>query len=109
MTRKDLLNLSNQYAERITWHMYRLYRARNMIIHSGKRPTHIKDLGEHLHTYVDCLVKEVIISLALKPLCQISNVFINLELEYETKGKYYHKSEPINLDSITKLFPDYNA
>lgn len=106
-TRKDIASDANQYARRITWHLYRLYRARNQITHSGKKPADLKDLGEHLHTYVCCLANEVIISLALKPLCHIPNVFIDLELEYETKDQYFLQNAPIDNESISKLFPSY--
>lgn len=61
---KDLKSVIEKYIQRITWHLYRMYRTRNAIIHSGEIPSNIKYLGEHLHSYVDSTVSEFIVKLS---------------------------------------------
>ncbi|WMJ23348.1 hypothetical protein RBG61_01415 [Paludicola sp. MB14-C6] len=61
---KDLRELIDSYTKRITWHLHRMYRTRNSIIHSGEIPTNIKYLGEHLHSYVDSTLTEFIVKLS---------------------------------------------
>ena len=103
--RNVLLNTMNHYAQRVSWHLFRLYRARNMIVHSGKSPSDLKDLGEHLHAYVDCLTDEVIIKLATSSFCHVSNVLVNSELQQEVLEEYLKDSAPIDYDCIKRLFP----
>lgn len=108
-TRNELYNLTNRYAQRITWHLYRIYRARNSIVHTGKRPTDLKDLGEHLHTYVDSLVDEIVVKLSVGSLCHFSNVIVDLELQQEIRDEYFKKSEPIDSKSIELIFSQFNS
>jgi len=107
--RNVLLNTMNHYAQRVSWHLFRLYRARNMIVHSGKRPSDLKDLGEHLHAYVDCLTDEVIIKLATSSFCHISNVLVNSELQQEVLEEYLKESASIDYDCIKWLFPQLDS
>lgn len=103
-TRNELNNLTDRYAQRISWHLYRIYRARNSIVHSGKKPSDLKDLGEHLHAYVDSLVNEVIIKLSTDSLCHISNVLVDSELKQEVYDEYFKESMPIDADGIKLIF-----
>lgn len=103
-TRNELNNLTDRYAQRTSWHLYRIYRARNSIVHSGKKPSDLKDLGEHLHAYVDSLVNEVIIKLSTDSLCHISNVLVDSELKQEVYDEYFKESMPIDADGIKLIF-----
>ena len=58
--KKKYLTELERYGQRIEWHIQRLYRTRNSIIHSGNEPNNIVSLGEHLHEYVDELVLEIL-------------------------------------------------
>ena len=60
-TTKDLKQFIDRYVQRVTWHLYRMYRARNAIIHSGEVPHNLRYLGEHLHSYVDSTLTEFIV------------------------------------------------
>ena len=102
--KNDLFNLTNRYTQRISWHLYRIYRARNSIIHSGKRPADLKDLGEHLHAYVDSVASEVLIKLCTGTLCHISNVLVDSELQQEKWNMYFSKAEPISAETIGLIF-----
>ena len=63
-TKKSALNEIERYTQRVKWHLRRLYRTRNAIIHSGEEAKNIKLLGEHLHSYLDCCLYEIITKLA---------------------------------------------
>ncbi len=104
LSKNDLYSLTERYTQRISWHLYRIYRARNSIIHSGKRPADLKDLGEHLHAYVDSVASEVVIKLSMSTLCHISNVIVDSELQQAKWDGYFSKNEPIDFDSIHLLF-----
>lgn len=73
-----------RFTRRITWHLIRLYRTRNSIIHSGDVSKNLIFLGEHLHSYVDACVWEILFKLTSeKQLCTIENVVIDVTFEIE--------------------------
>ena len=63
-TTKKLNSLISAYLKRINWHLYRMYRTRNAMIHSGDIPSNLKYLGEHLHSYLDSTAYEFIVKLS---------------------------------------------
>ena len=107
--RDDLGNLCDRFAQRVAWHLYRIYRARNTIVHTGKRPFDLYDLCGHLHSYVDCVSTEVIYKLCLGSLCHLSNVIVDSELMQKSLNTLFSSSEPIDIDCIKFLFSvNYN-
>lgn len=80
----DFLDELERFTKRIKWHLIRLYRTRNSIIHSGNEPKNLKLLGEHLHSYVDVCIWEIMVSLTTeKCLCSIENVLIDEMFQIE--------------------------
>lgn len=49
-----------RHEERIRWHVDRIYRTRNMIVHGGRSPHYIATMVENLHSYYDLLVNQLI-------------------------------------------------
>lgn len=88
------LNDVERFTRRVTWHLIRLYRTRNSIIHSGETPNHLKSLGEHLHSYVDVCIWEIMVSLTSgKHLCNIDNVLIDEAFQMERMMKELSSKE----------------
>ncbi len=102
--RNKLFSASEKYAQRVSWHLSRIYRVRNKIIHSGKTPNDIKDLGEHLHEYVDHIIIEIIVLLSTGSLCEISNALIDAQLNRELLFKHLAIAEPFSEDDVKMLF-----
>ena len=48
-----VLKTLNAHIERVSWQIHRIYRARNLIIHSGKSLPFVNILVENLHSYLD--------------------------------------------------------
>lgn len=63
-TTKKINDTLKSYVQRIRWHLYRMYRTRNAIAHSGDMPANLKYLGEHLHSYLDLTANEFIVKLS---------------------------------------------
>ncbi len=57
---ENILSFLERHEERIRWHVDRIYRTRNMIVHGGKSPHYIATMVENLHSYCDSLVKQLI-------------------------------------------------
>lgn len=57
---ENILSFLERHEERIKWHVDRIYRTRNMIVHGGKCPHYIATMVENLHSYCDSLVNQLI-------------------------------------------------
>jgi len=100
-SKAQILNLSKKYAQRVKWHIYRLYRTRNSIVHSGESHMRIQALGEHLHLYVDRIINELLIRLTNdNTLLTISDVLIDTRLSLEKKQTYLNTYSPVTSDDI---------
>lgn len=102
--KRELFNLSQQYAQRVKWHLYRLYRARNAIVHAGKAPRQIQVLGEHLHSYVDSVMLEVAFKLSSNNmLTNIDSVFTDAFLLLKRKEKLFSENTAVKPDDLLVL------
>ncbi|MBE6730054.1 MAG: hypothetical protein E7564_00005 [Ruminococcaceae bacterium] len=101
--RRNMLHFTDKYAQRVSWHLYRIYRARNAITHNGKCPIELKDLGEHLHAYVDYLIEEILIKMCMGSLNEISNVFVDSDLYLDSIKSYLNSDTPFDNNGIALL------
>jgi hypothetical protein len=46
--------------QHLEWHINRIYRARNLLVHSGKEAPYLETLCENLHYYVNTVLSRVI-------------------------------------------------
>lgn len=94
-----------KYERRVRWHLRRMYRTRNAIIHSGEDIDNLKSLGEHLHSYVDELLYEITTQLAIKHSYRtIDNVLINERFKMDETKKIFKGKEKITCEDILKLY-----
>jgi len=100
--KRDLNKVILNYQKFITYQLYRFYRIRNQITHAGQKIVDLKDYCELLHSYVDCLIKEIINKLCNSDLREIQNVLIDSSLIQETYFKHFDSDEPI-CDETIKL------
>lgn len=108
LLRKDkskLFDLSEKYSQRLKWHIYRLYRVRNGIVHAGEEHKYVKNLGEHLHMYCDSIINEIIHKLAsYDAFLSIQDVLVDTRLLVEMKRERFNMSEKISEEDISLLF-----
>lgn len=94
----------NKYGKRVRWHLYRLYRVRNAIVHSGETHRHMQVLGEHLHIYVDAVLSDILFKFACEEsLFTISDVLIDVRFSLQRKLASCTKSHPIDEQIIQTL------
>ena len=104
-TKKGMLEDVERFSQRVKWHLRRLYRTRNAIIHSGEEPENLKFLGEHLHSYVDQLLLEIAIDLSMdRGLCTIDNVLIDISFSLENIIMMLKTKEKFNEKDVKNLF-----
>lgn len=100
---KNLKEYIDKYVQRITWHLYRMYRTRNAIIHSGDVPHNLKYLGEHLHAYVDSTINEFIMKLSGSiPFESVEDVIVDMKFAIDNLDGILSKKEDID-DKIINI------
>ncbi len=52
----SIFNYLNNHRNRIRWHVMRIYRNRNMIVHNGSYMPYRDSIVENLHFYIDALI-----------------------------------------------------
>lgn len=103
-TTKKLNATISAYVQRITWHLYRMYRTRNAIVHSGDIPPNLKYLGEHLHSYLDATANEFIVKLSGDiPFRTREDIITDLKFALSRLESYLEKDMPIDEDVINVL------
>lgn len=85
---KEVITALDIHTKRLEWQIRRIYRARNLIVHSGITQSFTKTLIENLHDYLD-VVMGTLIRLATKPekIMSIDQGFKYVELLYSSYVK----------------------
>lgn len=100
----QVFDLSVQYAQRLKWHLYRLYRVRNGIVHAGDKSRHIQVLGEHLHIYCDGIIMELISKLASEvSFVTIQDVLVDTKLLISSKEDWFKDNGEFSRKDISYL------
>lgn len=103
-TTKKLNTMICAYVQRVKWHIYRMYRTRNAIVHSGEVPRNLKYLGEHLHSYLDSTANEFIVKLAGDiPFSSREDVITDVKFAIANLDSILEKDVPINEKIIDVL------
>lgn len=106
--KKNFFSLSTFYAQRVKWHLCRIYRERNAIVHSGESTNSVRVLCEHLHLYVDNILNELVYKLASNnALSDINSVFVDTQMLIDSKAKHFSESSLLTKDDIDILLKDF--
>ncbi|WP_136416324.1 hypothetical protein [Herbaspirillum sp. ST 5-3] len=82
---KELLDL---HERKVSWQIRRIYRTRNLVVHSGKAPSFIHALIENGHNYLDQVMSQVMLaSCGEYNLNSLDQVFEFTKIRYERFGK----------------------
>ena len=90
---ESIIKALDNHAKRIRWQIKRIYRTRNIIVHTGSTPPKTGILVEHTHDYLDT-VFNILIKLASNPI-QIVSVpqgFKYVQMEYKMRKKKLSKN-----------------
>lgn len=99
---KSIHKLILSHKQKAFWHVRRIYRARNLIVHSGKNPGSIEVLVENLHNYLDLFLNQVIEFV-------INDVQVtSIEQAIKEVQLLNHKRESTYNDNLDTLIDDSN-
>lgn len=95
---------TDRYERRLRWHIQRLYRVRNQIIHSGDGNDNMVYLVEHLHSYVDEVILDIIDRTTRdESLGSVANVLLDAQVFSENFNKGKTKDKEFTAEEITYL------
>lgn len=105
-TTENILKNIKAHIERVSWHIMRIYRTRNLIIHSGEHLPFLNILVENLHSYIDRTLELIFKGLLnSKNPTTIGEVTIEHKLELEEHISLLEKARGENCtkDNYKKL------
>lgn len=103
---KTIYDFLKRHEKRVRWHVMRIYRNRNMIVHNGSYMPYLDVIAENLHFYVDELL-DVLIEFYHIGITDNASIYKNIECEeisyYRELGVQVIKSKAKQVEkTITK-------
>ena len=96
----NIKHLLTNHKQKVEWQIRRIYRVRNLIVHSGKRPSYTNILVENLHNYFDNFLNCTIdLAINEKKVKTITQSILEADFKYKNLIVY--------IDSPKKLFQIY--
>jgi hypothetical protein len=100
----DINSVINNHLKRFEWHLYRIYRIRNLIVHCGESTKYIKVIGEHLHSYVDEFILYILLMISLNPnLSTVEDIILNIKRECEIFNAEYQPNVVITKENLIEI------
>lgn len=81
-TVQNVKSTFKRYEERMRWHITRLYRTRNLIVHAGAHPVYLDMLLENIHSFYDAFMKGLLSDITTRD-------SFKLEYSYLLRGQRY--------------------
>ncbi len=103
---KEVNKLIENHIQRVEWQIRRIYRVRNLIVHSGKMPSYTNILVENLHNYFDDFLNYIIDNaIREKRIRTINEAILNAEIDCNTLIKNINSigDNPITLDNYKTI------
>lgn len=98
---KKILEVLDKHQKKIQWQVRRIYRTRNIIVHSGGSLPYIDTLIENAHDYLDQSINAVVAySCGHLDANTLEQVFEMAKLDYEYFSKEIHKIEAFDEDNL---------
>ena len=96
--REKIQLLIEEHEKKVTWQIRRIYRARNLIVHSGRNPPpYIDTLVENGHAYLDLIVFEVMkISCGDYSASTLEQVFEIGKIQYQAFTRQLAEDKPLS-------------
>lgn len=98
---KEILNLYLNHQQRVSWQIQRIYRGRNLIIHSGKTPYRLDTLIENLHYYFDSIMNKINEEASqAEKYITLEHIFLTYKFHDNNYVKYLEKSKNKSIDKV---------
>ena len=71
-----------RFEKRMRWHVTRLYRTRNLIVHAGAHPKYLNMLLENIHSFYDTFMRELISDVSTQRMLKLEYSFLIRQQRY---------------------------
>ena len=96
---KEILRLYQNHQTRVGWQLQRIYRGRNLIIHSGKTPYRLDTLIENLHYYFDSTINMINMEASSsQKYTTLEHVFLTYKFRDANYIKFLEKNKNSQID-----------
>lgn len=106
---KSVLAAIDAHQERLEWQIRRIYRARNIIVHSGRIPSYTHPLIEHAHNYLDTVLDRLVkLASTPKQVHSVAQGFKFTEIRYKSfRNALEVRDLKFTKDNIEELLFDF--
>jgi len=94
---KDYLSYTADHEKRVRWQMYRIYRERNNIVHTGKKSSFLEPLVANAINYFRGSCENIITFQATHSLNTVDECISGIRYNYQTRKKFYLTDDDKNL------------
>lgn len=77
-----------RFEERMRWHINRLYRTRNLIVHAGTHPVYLDMLLENIHSFYDIFMRELLTDITSRKMLKLEYSYLLRRQRYEQYTTY---------------------
>ncbi len=101
---KHIIKVLDQFEDRLLWDIRRIYRSRNMIVHSGLTPRDINIFIQVAHTFLDIIFSNIYRKSAyLKNINTIENTIVENSLSIKSHKEILKNQIQCNKDNFLEL------
>lgn len=101
---RAILETIEEHEQRVTWHLHRIYRCRNRLVHTGLLLPYYETLVENLHSYLHTAIRQLEAAALREPKpVDLDAVFLRAGLEHRRHIDFLRKSQGSALNSDTVL------
>lgn len=105
---KKIKTLLEEHEKKVSWQIRRIYRTRNIIVHTGRSPNHINALIENGHDYLDQIMFEIIkMTTGEYQVETFEQAFELVKLKYEALVKKLKSDDELDDESIDLLLLEH--
>ena len=106
---KSVLSVLRQHEEKVSWQLRRIYRTRNMIVHTSYKPPYTNILIENAHSYLDLIVSNLLELASAKNLIDSIDQAVELvKMKVKSHEDYLKASaELCDRNNFTKILFGY--
>ncbi|MCG7198699.1 hypothetical protein MD273_03065 [Marinobacter pelagius] len=102
---KKLVSMLNTHKKKVEWQIRRIYRTRNMIVHSGKAPAYIAILVENSHDYLDQILNEIMrLAARTKECSSLDQAYEFMSIQMDHYNRELDQVESFNSENFSAAF-----
>lgn len=101
---QNIIDFLGNHEKKLFWHLRRIYRTRNQIIHDGKKIGYLETLIENGHNYFDTFLNTIIIlNVKNRQIYSLEQGIKKIELLYNHQLSYLKKNKDKEIDKDNYL------